>query len=91
MTKQNFPLKFPVEDFGGERITELNLRRPKGGDVRRINEAKGSAIALSFKMMADLAEVDTKLIDELDPEDIAAINDWLEPILDPQGSRARSS
>lgn len=90
MAKQNFTLAYPVE-FGGVTVSELNLRRPKGGDVRRINESKGTPIALSFKMMADLAEVDPKLIDELDPEDIAAINDWLEPILDPKGSQARSS
>jgi hypothetical protein len=90
MTRQSFPLEYPVE-VGGQTITELSLRRPKGGDIRRVENGKGSTIDRSFKLMADLAEVDMAVIDELDPADFDKINAWLEPILDPQGRAASST
>lgn len=87
MSKHTVTLEYPVT-WEGSEVASLEFRRPKGGDVRRINSSSGDDLTKSFKLMADLAQVDPKLIDELDPADIAQINDWLEPILDPKARRA---
>lgn len=83
MDRHNIQLKYPF-DFGGGKVTELNLRRPKVRDIRAMEKGKGSDSDRSIGMMANLAEVDPLLFDELDPVDFAAVNDWLEPILDPK-------
>lgn len=89
MSRHTITLKFPF-DFGGVTVTELSLRRPKVRDIRAMEKGKGSDSDRSITMMANLAEVDPDLFDELDPVDFAAVNDWLEPILDPKGQRGAS-
>ena len=86
MSRHTIPLRFPV-DFGGERVTEVSLRRPKGREIRQTQNGKGSQIDRSFQMMANLAEVEVELIDELDAADVRRIDKWLDGVMgeeDPQ-------
>lgn len=77
-------LRHPVEVLG-QKIDSLVLRRPKARDLVKLEDAKGSNSRRTFNLIADLANVAPEVVLELDPEDLAQINDWLEPILDPKG------
>ncbi|PZO03976.1 MAG: hypothetical protein DCF29_10845 [Alphaproteobacteria bacterium] len=79
-TQKRFDLDYPVS-FGGETITSLTLRRPKGREIRAMNNGKGSNIDRSFEMMANLAERPTELFDEVDAADIKKMDTWLNEIL----------
>lgn len=79
-TNKTFTLDYPVS-FGGETITSLTLRRPKGREIRAMNNGKGSNIDRSFEMMANLAERPTDLFDEIDAADIKKMDAWLNEIL----------
>lgn len=79
-TNKTFTLDYPVS-FGGETITSLTLRRPKGREIRAMNNGKGSNIDRSFEMMANLAERPTDLFDEIDAADIKNMDAWLNEIL----------
>lgn len=73
----NYPLKHPVELKNKEgqvveTITELNLRRLKGRDMRQaIDGAKGQG-AMTLALLARSAGLPPSTIDELDGEDITA-------------------
>ncbi len=79
-TQKRFDLDYPV-NFGGEAITNLTLRRPKGREIRAMQNGKGTAIDRTFEMMATLAEREVALIDELDAADVKKIDAWLNEIV----------
>lgn len=79
-TQKRFDLDYPVS-FGGETITSLTLRRPKGREIRAMQNGKGTAIDRTFEMMATLAEREVALIDELDAADVKKIDAWLNEIV----------
>lgn len=85
MTAQTFKLDYPVSVEGQPTLDELTLRRPKVRDIRALQKGKGDEADRSLAMIADLAQISPAQLDELDPTDLAKINAWLEPILDPQG------
>jgi len=85
--KHTIALHFPVE-VGGQTFSELAFRRPKVRDLRKLRSGKGSDEDRALALLADLAEVDPNVIDELDPDDLAQINHWLEPILGPPAEAA---
>lgn len=64
-------LQYPFT-FEGREVTELTLRRPKMRDMKRANAVKDE-MEKSIRMIADLAEVSPKLVEELDAEDFAAL------------------
>ncbi len=61
-------------DFKGEHISELTLRRPKMRDLKKSQSYKDD-LDKSMRMIADLAEVDPKLVEEIDPEDFGRLTD----------------
>lgn len=65
-------LKHPIE-VGTETIGELNVRRPKAKDFRRL-PAK-PAFGDILDMAAKLCDVPGSTIDELDPEDLMPLMD----------------
>jgi len=79
-THKRFDLEYSVQ-FGGETITFLNLRRPKGREIRAMQNGKGTPIDRTFEMMATLAEREVALIDELDAADVKKIDAWLNEIV----------
>jgi hypothetical protein len=80
MTSKTFDLDHPFE-FNGTHIAAIALRRPKGREVRKMQNGSGSAIDRSFEMMANLAEVEPALFDDMDAADIRKIDAWLNTIL----------
>lgn len=73
MTKETITLAHPFT-FEGEAVTEIELRRPKMRDMKKAQKHKDD-MEKSIHMMADLAEVTPKLIEELDTEDFKALSD----------------
>ena len=80
LTTTSFPLTPPF-DFKGERVTSVTLRRPKGREIRAMQNGKGSQIDRSFALMASLAEREVELFDDMDAADIRQIDAWLNEIL----------
>lgn len=80
MTKKTFDLEHPI-DHNGEKITAVHLRRPKGREVRSLNNGTASAVDRSFALIATLAEIEEAVVDEMDAADIKKIDAWLNSIL----------
>lgn len=64
---ETYELKYPFT-HKGEEITELNIRRPKLRDLKKADKIKDE-LTKSISMLADLAEIETGAMDEMDPED----------------------
>jgi len=61
-------LKYPIE-VAGEKITSLNLRRPKVRDMLAADKAADSEAEKEVAMFANLCEVSRDAILELDGAD----------------------
>lgn len=72
MTTETIQLAYPFE-YGGEQITELTIRRPKMRDMKKGQKYKDD-MEKSMRMIADLAEVEPGLIEELDTEDFGTVS-----------------
>lgn len=83
MDRHSITLKKPVT-LNGETITSLNLREPNGGDIERMEDGKGSPIAKSYQLIANLAEVDPQVPRLMSTLDLHRVNRWLEPHLNPK-------
>jgi hypothetical protein len=83
MTAQVFPLSYPFEHRGASYI-EFKARRPKVRDLRAfIKNVDKDGVAAMEKVLADLCEVDEKIIAEVDVEDFAPMKQWFEAFLKP--------
>jgi hypothetical protein len=80
-TEKVFNLKFPFE-YRGANYIEFKARRPKVRDLRSFikNVDKDSVVAME-KVLADLMEVDEKIISEIDVEDFGPMKQWFESFL----------
>jgi hypothetical protein len=80
-TEKIFDLKFPFEHRGASYI-QMKARRPKVRDLRNFikNVDKDSVQAME-KVLADLMEIDTTVIAEIDVEDFAPMKSWFESFL----------
>jgi hypothetical protein len=80
-TEKVFNLKFPFE-YRGAQYIEFKARRPKVRDLRNFikNVDKDSVQAME-KVLADLMEIDTTIIAEIDVEDFAPMKAWFEGFL----------
>jgi hypothetical protein len=80
--KKNFPLKYAFEHRGAT-YTEFNARRPKVRDIRTFikNVEKDGMLAIE-KALADLFEVDSVIVAEIDPEDFGPMKAWFEGFLE---------
>lgn len=72
MTRETVTLQYPVT-VDGEDITELTLRRPRVADLKRAEKHKDN-FEKSIRIIADLAEVSPKVVEELDASDFAAVS-----------------
>lgn len=80
---KKFDLENPL-DIGGQKYPSVTLRRPKGREIRAIRNAsaKGDPVGdITIKTMADLAEVEEAVFDEMDAADFRKIEAWLETLL----------
>lgn len=64
---ETYELKYPFT-HKGEEFTELCIRRPKLRDLKKADKIKDE-LTKSISMLADLAEIETGAMDEMDPED----------------------
>lgn len=70
MSTETLTLQYPVT-YKGEEVTTLTFRRPKIRDMKKAEKIKDD-LDKSIAMMADLAEVEPKMIEELDTVDFEA-------------------
>lgn len=77
---KTFPLAVPFP-FEGEQVTEVTLRRPKGREVRAMQNATTGVGDASFAIMASLAERSEALFDDMDGADVLKIEAWVNSIL----------
>ncbi|MCB1520931.1 MAG: phage tail assembly protein [Hyphomicrobiaceae bacterium] len=75
-----YKLKTPVSD-GGELVTEIDYRRPKGRDMRAWMNGKGGAGDDLLALMVNLAERPASFFDALDGEDFMGFSDVLSDFL----------
>ena len=80
-TKETIKLAYPVTVSGVE-ITEISLRRMKARDLKIMESRKGGDLEKSMQLVADLAEMDTAVIDELDAADFATVSETVESFLE---------
>ncbi|MDO5643675.1 MAG: phage tail assembly protein [Paracoccus sp. (in: a-proteobacteria)] len=69
---QTIKLQYPVT-VDGEEITELHIRRPKMRDVKRAQKHKDD-VERSMGLIADLAEISPRAVEELDAADFTAVS-----------------
>jgi hypothetical protein len=83
MTDNVFNLDHPFE-YRGASYVELKARRPKVRDLRNfIKNVDKDGVGAMEKVLADLCEVDEKVIAEIDIEDFAPMKIWFESFLKP--------
>jgi len=76
MSKTNVKLGQPIL-VGDQKITEVNLRRPKVKDLRALDhlDVNANDLTRGIEMAAILTSLTPEAIDELDAADFAAISD----------------
>jgi hypothetical protein len=80
--EKTFTLKFPFE-HRGTTYSEVNARRPKVRDLRNfIKNVDKEGMQAMEKVLADLMEIDTAVIAEIDIEDFAPMKAWFESFLE---------
>ncbi len=68
-----YTLKFPVDNPDGTALTVVELRRPKGRDMRALRSAQ-TDLDKSLVLIANLASLTPAQVDEMDGEDITALS-----------------
>lgn len=80
---ETFTLQYPFE-YRGTEFSEFKARRPRVRDLRNfIKGVDKDGVAAMEKVLADLCEIDEKVIAEVDVEDFAPMKAWFERFLKP--------
>ena len=78
----------PIQ-YNGERVTDIEYRRPKGRDVRKAFKVRNAGGDMYLALLEAICEQTQDLFDELDGTDYVALvslcDDFLEP---PKPSKA---
>lgn len=87
---KSYKLKYPVQ-FGEEKIAEIEIRRPKGRDVRKVKITADGSVSMTdmMELAASLSGHPPVVIDELDAEDLFEVLDVVTSFL-PSGRRTGS-
>lgn len=67
-------LDMPIQVEGRE-ITQVTLRRPKVGDIRRMDKQGGSDLEKTLWLLSTLGELTPEEVDELDGGDLEKLAD----------------
>ena len=78
-TSKKIKLQYPVK-HGSEEITELEVQRPKGKDLKKLK--KGETMAESLELLSSLCNVPPSVMDDLDLVDINQISEVVESFLE---------
>jgi Phage tail assembly chaperone proteins, E, or 41 or 14 len=73
-------LAHPFE-HDGQAVEQLELRRPKVRDMKKMTSGKGDVMDRMLGLVADLAEITPDAVAEIDTEDFQAVQAWLNPLL----------
>lgn len=65
----------------GQKFTALDLRRPKGKDLKVLSRPGLSETDAEYAFFAQLAEVPPGVFDEMDMDDIKKVQDWFKDFL----------
>jgi dihydroxyacetone kinase len=68
------PLKYPIE-YGGETITELEVRRVRVGDHVAVAKSKGTETEREVLMMSRLVGLKQDALEQLDEADFNALSE----------------
>ncbi|MCG5240105.1 phage tail assembly protein [Azospirillum doebereinerae] len=60
---------------GGRTLAEITLRRPKTGDLRRMDKVTGGDLTKTLWMIGTLAELSPAEVDEIPADDLPRIAD----------------
>ena len=71
------PLEVPLY-VEGRAIGSVTIRRPKVGDLRRMENAKGSDLDKSLFLVGALTELSPAEVEELDAQDLNSISTVIE-------------
>lgn len=72
---ETLSLQYPFT-HKGEEVTQLTIRRPKLGDIKRFEKVKDE-MDKATKMLADLAEIAPDAVDQLDMVDFNAASEMI--------------
>ncbi|WP_018694449.1 phage tail assembly protein [Algicola sagamiensis] len=75
-----FELDYPV-NIDGVETNQLNLRRPKGKDIKKMQLSKKDELVKSYEFFADLAGIPPSVIDEMDAEDLKKLGEMCEEMM----------
>ncbi len=76
--------QYPVT-ADGEVVTELRIRRPKIGDMKRLQKHKDE-LEKAIHMIANLAEVSPTVVEEMDAADFARVSEVVGGFMDAQAA-----
>jgi hypothetical protein len=88
MSATEFVLSYPFE-YKGATYDRFSARRPKVRDLRAfLKDIEKDSVAAMEKVIANLCEVDEKIIAEIDIEDFGPMKKWFENFLKPMMSES---
>jgi len=71
------PLTEPITK-DGRPLDAITIRRPKSGDLRRMDRVKGGDLDKTLFLIGTLAELTPAEVDEIDAADLTAISEVIE-------------
>lgn len=78
MTNANsVPLQVAITVQGVE-VSTLNVRRPRAGDLRRMEVAKGGDLAKTFWLIGQLTDLTPEEVDQIDAADLDTLGGVIE-------------
>ncbi|MBQ3565323.1 MAG: phage tail assembly protein [Alphaproteobacteria bacterium] len=80
---QKFKLTKPVK-FDGVEVHEISLREPKVRDLIAISRKNLSDLERDVHLLANLGEISTETIENLEIADYLKIQNWLRDFLSPE-------
>ena len=84
---QKFKLTKPIT-IDGVEVHEISLREPKVGDLIAISRKNLSDLERDVHLLANLGEISTETIENLEIADYLKIQNWLRDFLSP-GAEAK--
>lgn len=81
-----YTLKYPLE-INGTKVAVLNVRRPKARDLDAMERAGSSGTARTMRLLVNLCELPPATVEELDGEDLMALDELVTGMLGKGQSR----
>jgi hypothetical protein len=78
---QTYTLQYPIT-VDGQTLSEITIRRPKVGDIKRMDKQTGTQFSKVMWLLCQLAELSPAALDELDVADLAGLTPIIEGFLE---------